>query len=114
MKDTTLGKIVIGGYLSLVLAYAGLLSNHLISNRLEDRTAVATAEVSKEDEGTIIDSSRGYVAFDKSGDGKVDEIKEYRRGMAGGRSLGSVPYTLRYHQGDRKFESIKAKYFSQN
>jgi hypothetical protein len=110
MKDETLGKIIIGSYTALVLAWGSLYTYNATNNYLEDKTAIAKVDVV---EGTAIDHSRGYVAFDKSGNGEVDEIKDYRKGMIGGRILASLPYTLRYHAGDKEFDRIKRRYFSQ-
>jgi len=109
MKDK-LGKILIGSYTALVLAWGSSYTHNLVSNRLEDRTAIAQVDV--DNEGTVIDRSRRYVAFDKDGNGEIDEIKDYRRGMVGGRTVVSLPYTLRYHEDNREFERIKQKYFS--
>ncbi len=110
MKDKTLGKIVVGSFIALMLTWCGLTTHKIISNRLEDKTAVAKADAERE--GNVINDSRGYVAFDKNGDGKIDEIKDYRVGLIP--RGGSNPYQVRYHEGDGQFERIKQKYFSQN
>ena len=109
MKDETIGKIVLGSWATIVLGWSGLYAHELVKNHLEDKTAVAKAEV---DEGTIIDNARSCVAFDRSGDDEIDEIKVYRRGMVGGRTLAALPYTIRYHKGEAEFERLKQKYFS--
>ena len=111
MKVKTIETIVIGSYVTLGLAWSGLHCYNIITNRIEDKTAIAQVYDVK-GEGTLIDHSYGYVAFDKTGDGKIDEIKNYRSGMVGGRTLASLPYTLRYHEGDFEFRRIKQKYFN--
>ena len=110
MKDQTLGGIIIGSYMALILSWCGLSLYNTIRNDLEDKTAVTKVDTF---EGTVIKNSRRYVAFDKSSDGEIDEIKDYSVGMIGSRMPLALPYTLKYYKGDKKFEHIKQKYFSQ-
>ncbi|MBI4017122.1 MAG: hypothetical protein HY363_05530 [Candidatus Aenigmarchaeota archaeon] len=112
MKDKTKRTIVgtiAGGWVALGFAWSSLSMHEIVKNHLEDRTAIAWVDAS---EGDIIDHSRGYVAFDRSGDGQIDEIKVYRRGLVGCRTCFSEPYTIRYYKDSVEFERLKQKYFS--
>jgi hypothetical protein len=117
MKEQISESIAISFYTALVLASGSAttyITYNTINNYLEDRAAIAKVNVGSE-EKTLIDYSTTYVAFDKSGDGKIDEIKEYRRGVAGARPAMPFFYILRYRKGeDREFQFIMHKYFGKN
>ena len=87
--------------------------NHHINgkvNILEDKTAIALYGINTNTSGECID---GYVALDKSGDGKIDEIKAYSHVEFSGRAgTAQIPYTRRYYFGEKKFERLKKEYFS--
>lgn len=110
MKEKTLLSVVMGSYTALALSWASLNIHQIISNRIEDRDAVTKVEVS---EGSFICSIYRYVAFSKTQNGEIDEIKEYGRTMIGCRSLASLPFVNRYHKGNPKFETLRGKYFTQ-
>jgi len=102
-------KAVICGYLGLVLAWAGLFTFNAVKNSLEDREAMGCADGRG---GDIFDHPVEYVAFDRTGDGEIDEIKVYRRGLTGCRMVIPIGYTLRYNKGAPGFEQVKDEYLT--
>ncbi|MEK6825895.1 MAG: hypothetical protein AABY00_03855 [Nanoarchaeota archaeon] len=108
-KIPLLAKIISSIWVVSVIGWPVLYTQNLISHRREDRTAVAHAF--PKTLGNILCSTREFVAFDRDRDGTIDEIKEYWRGMTGGRSLIALPGTSRYYSGNPSFEYILTNYF---
>src|SRR3989339_364473 len=105
----------------LALAISAYDSRQIRLSKLEDTTSLASVGMITNYYGQVINKTQfgegidGYVALDKSGDGKIDLIKEYGIKMVNGGRIGHYPkhYTERYLLGDKQFETLRGKYFSQ-
>ena len=77
--------------------------------RLEDKTAIASSNFIDDKSGNSLE---GYLAFDISGNGEIDVIKEYSQKeiMAGFHSCHATMCKL-YRRDNPEFEKLKQKYF---
>ena len=102
-KPGLVDNLLIFGYIGLVLAWGGIYSWQLISNREDNKTAMAHVEVPDRN-GNILNGDSNYYGFDRDGNGEIDEIKVHGRSLVSGRPPCALPYNVIVRTSDPQFE----------
>jgi hypothetical protein len=109
-----MADIITIGYFVSLSALGPLKIYEYINNRIEDKSAIYEVDVQQRHPYPIFGEPTRYLAFDTSGDGEIDEIKEYS-GCAIGvscRSFLPSSRSVKYHEEDPEFMRIMDEYFT--